>query len=102
MSSVMRKGLIAAGVLVAVGGVTAVLYSKSNSQKDKGFKTVAVTRGPVVEKALAVGAIRPQARDRGQEQDLGHREDVVPRGRRPSCGPAIRSSRSCPTRRRWS
>jgi len=56
----MRKGLIAVGALVAVGGVSAALYSKSNSQKDKGFKTVPVTRGPVVEKALAVGAIRPR------------------------------------------
>jgi HlyD family secretion protein len=56
----MRKGLIGAGVLVLVGGVAAVLYSKSISNKDKGFKTVAVTRGPVVEKALAVGAIRPK------------------------------------------
>ena len=60
MSSAMRKGLIAVGALVAVGGVSAALYSKSNSQKDKGFKTVPVTRGPVVEKALAVGAIRPR------------------------------------------
>jgi HlyD family secretion protein len=60
MSSAMRNGLIAAGVLVAVGGVSAALYSKSYSQKDKGFKTVPVTRGPVVEKALAVGAIRPR------------------------------------------
>ena len=60
MSSVMRKGLIAVGALVAVGGVSAALYSKSNSQKDKGFKTVPVSRGAVVEKALAVGAIRPK------------------------------------------
>jgi HlyD family secretion protein len=56
----MRKGLIAGGVLVLLGGVTAVLYSKSNTGKDKGFKTVAVVRGGVVEKALAVGAIRPK------------------------------------------
>ncbi len=56
----MRKGLIAAGVLVVVGGVTAVLYSKSNSSKTNGFKTVAVARGSVVEKALAIGAIRPK------------------------------------------
>ncbi len=56
----MRKGLIGAGVLVLAGGVTAVLYSKSNSGKDKEFKTLPVTRGPVVEKALAVGAIRPK------------------------------------------
>src|SRR6267142_4883889 len=60
MSSAMRKGLIAVGALVAGGGVSAALYSKSNSQRDKGFKTVSVTRGPVVEKALAVGAIRPR------------------------------------------
>ena len=56
----MRKGLIAAGAVVLVGGVSAALYSKSISSKDNGFKTVAVTRGPVVEKALAVGAIRPK------------------------------------------
>ena len=56
----MRKGLIAVGVLVLAGGVSAALYSKSNSQKDKGFKTVPVSRGAVVEKALAVGAIRPK------------------------------------------
>src|SRR6266567_315939 len=59
MSSV-RKGLIAVGVVVLAGGVSAALYSKSNSQKDKGFKTVPVSRGAVVEKALAVGAIRPK------------------------------------------
>ncbi len=56
----MRKGLIAAGVLVMAGGVTAVLYSRSNASKANGFKTVAVTRGSVVEKALAIGAIRPK------------------------------------------
>jgi HlyD family secretion protein len=56
----MRKGLIAAGVIVIAGGVTAVLYSKSNSSKTNGFKTVPVARGSVVEKALAIGAIRPK------------------------------------------
>ncbi len=56
----MRKGLIAAAVLVIAGGVTAVLYSKSNTSKTNGFKTVAVVRGAVVEKALAIGAIRPK------------------------------------------
>jgi HlyD family secretion protein len=56
----MRKGLIAVGVLVVAGGVTAVLYSKSNSSKTNGFKTVSVARGSVVEKALAIGAIRPK------------------------------------------
>ena len=56
----MRKGLIAMGVAVSVVGVAAALYSRSHSTKDQGFKTVEVTRGPVVEKALAVGAIRPK------------------------------------------
>ena len=56
----VRKGLVAGGALVAVGGLAAVLYSRSNSSADSEFKTVAVVRGPVVEKALAVGALRPQ------------------------------------------
>lgn len=56
----MRKGVIAVTVLVVVGGLSAVLYSRSNSKNDKGYKLVEVTRGPVVEKALAVGAIRPK------------------------------------------
>jgi HlyD family secretion protein len=60
MSPLMRKGLIGIGVVVLAGGLSVALYSKSNSQKDKGWKTVAVTRGPVVEKALAVGAIKPK------------------------------------------
>ena len=56
----MRKGLIAAGVIVIAGGVTAALYSKSNSSKANGLKTIPVVRGSVVEKALAIGAIRPK------------------------------------------
>jgi HlyD family secretion protein len=56
----MRKGLVTAGVLVVGGGVTAYLYSHSGSSNPNGFKTVAVTRGSVVEKALAIGAIRPK------------------------------------------
>jgi HlyD family secretion protein len=60
MSPGMRKGLIGATVVVLAGGVSAALYSKSNSQKEKPWKTVPVTRGPVVEKALAVGSIRPR------------------------------------------
>jgi multidrug efflux pump subunit AcrA (membrane-fusion protein) len=58
--SFVRKGLIATGAVVLLGGVAAVLYSKSVSSKDKGLKTVAVTKGTVVEKALAVGSIRPR------------------------------------------
>ena len=56
----MRKGVIAGTVLVVVAGLSAVLYSRSNSKNDKGYKLVEVSRGPVVEKALAVGAIHPK------------------------------------------
>jgi HlyD family secretion protein len=56
----MRKGLVAVGVLVIVGGVAAALYSRANSSDANGFKTVAVARGSVVEKALAIGAIKPK------------------------------------------
>ena len=55
----MRKGVIAVGVVVAAGAAAA-LYSRSRSENDKPWKLVEVTRGPVVEKALAVGAIRPK------------------------------------------
>jgi HlyD family secretion protein len=58
--SFVRKGLIATGAVVLLGGVAAALYSKSVASKDKGLKTVAVTKGTVVEKALAVGSIRPR------------------------------------------
>jgi multidrug efflux pump subunit AcrA (membrane-fusion protein) len=56
----MRKGVIGVGVLVLAAGAAGVLYSRSRSEKDKPYKLVEVTRGPVVEKALAVGAIRPK------------------------------------------
>ena len=54
------QGIDRGGRAVIVGGVAAVLYSKSNSTKANGFKTVPVARGSVVEKALAIGAIRPK------------------------------------------
>src|SRR6476646_2664165 len=56
----MRKGVIGAGVVVLAAGAAGALYSLSKSDKDKPYKLVEVTRGPVVEKALAVGAIRPK------------------------------------------
>src|SRR5437773_10726464 len=56
----MRKGLVVLGVVVIAGGAAAVLYSRTRTGKDHDWKTVEVTRGPVVEKALAVGAIRPK------------------------------------------
>jgi len=54
----MRKVVIVHSVLM-IGGVGAVAYSRSLKSADPGFKTVLVFRGEVVEKALAVGAIRP-------------------------------------------
>lgn len=54
----MRKVVIILSVLI-VGGLGAAAYSRSLKTADPGFKTVLVTRGEVVEKALAVGAIRP-------------------------------------------
>jgi HlyD family secretion protein len=56
----MRKGLIAAGVLVVGVGVAAALYSRTSAVSADGLKTVGVTRGSVVEKALAIGAIKPK------------------------------------------
>src|SRR5262245_21263855 len=55
----MRKSRILILVLVAAGASVA-LYSRANGTKEPPFKTVAVTRGAVTEKALAVGAIRPK------------------------------------------
>ena len=69
----MRKGLIATGAVVLVGGVAAVLYSRSISSKDNGFKTVAVIRGPGGREGPGGGRHPSEARDHGQEQDLGHR-----------------------------
>jgi HlyD family secretion protein len=54
----MKRAVVGVAVLAAVG-VSAAVYSRSLN-KEKGYKTVAVTTGPVVEKALAVGAIRPK------------------------------------------
>lgn len=56
----MRKVVVGLGLVVAVGAGAAALLTHANSRDDKGFKTVAVSRGAVVEKALAVGAIRPK------------------------------------------
>jgi HlyD family secretion protein len=56
----MRKGIVGIGALVLVVGVAAVLYSRSVSSRADGLATVAVTRGAVAEKALAIGTIGPK------------------------------------------
>lgn len=54
----MRKLVIGLVVLV-LGGLGAVAWSRSLKGAEPAFKTVLVSRGEVVEKALAVGAIKP-------------------------------------------
>ncbi|MEO5760834.1 MAG: efflux RND transporter periplasmic adaptor subunit [Vicinamibacteria bacterium] len=54
----MRKAPIVIAVLI-VCGLGAAAYSRSLKLADPGFKTVLISRGEVVEKALAVGAIKP-------------------------------------------
>ncbi len=54
----MRKVVIVFSILI-MGGLGAVAYSRSLKSADPGFKTVLVSRGEVIEKALAVGAIKP-------------------------------------------
>ncbi len=56
----MRKAIVGVGITAAVGGLTAGLYSWNASRESVPYKTVEVTRGDVVEKALAVGSIKPR------------------------------------------
>ena len=48
-----------AGLAVVLGGV-GVMRSKASGSADGSTKTVTVTRGPIVEQALAVGQIEPR------------------------------------------
>ena len=56
----MRKRIIGIGALVLVVGAAAVLYSRSMDSRADGLATVAVARGDVAEKALAIGTIGPR------------------------------------------
>ena len=56
----MRKRIIGIGALVLVVGAAAALYSRSMNSRADGLATVAVTRGAVAEKALAIGTIGPE------------------------------------------
>lgn len=56
----MRKAIVGLTLVVLAGGGAVAVYTHAKAKDDKGFKTVAVTRGTVVEKALAVGSIRPE------------------------------------------
>lgn len=48
-------------VVVVAGGVIAMVKSKENNKADK-TKTVEVTRGDIIDKALAVGSIEPKVK----------------------------------------
>ncbi len=56
----MRKRLVGALLAAVALAASVAVYSRANGKDDKGFKTVAVLRGAVTEKALAVGSIRPK------------------------------------------
>jgi HlyD family secretion protein len=56
----MRKGIVGVGTVLVLGGLAAGFYSRAGAHDNGLFKTVAVIRGDVVEKALAVGSIKPR------------------------------------------
>jgi HlyD family secretion protein len=58
--ALMRKGIVGVGTVLVLGGLAAGFYSRAGARDNGLFKTVAVTRGDVVEKALAVGSIKPR------------------------------------------
>ena len=101
MSSTMRKGLIAIGVVVVVGGVAAVLYSKSNRagqwfQDGGGDPRVGHREGPGHRGDSAQAEIAVKSKISGIVKTLTSGRLAT------RCGPAIRCSRSCPTPRRSS
>ena len=102
MSPAMRKGLIATGVIVIVGGASAALYSKAKSNGENGFKTVPVLRGSVTEKALAVGAIKPEREIAVKSKISGIVKTSLSGRSGTAYAPGTPSSRSCPIRRPWS
>ena len=56
----MRKGIVGVGTVLVLGGLAAGFYSRAGARDSGAFKTVAVTRGDVIEKALAIGSIKPR------------------------------------------
>lgn len=57
----MFKKIIFIGIPVLIVAGAVVLFAKNGSaKKDEGLKTVKVTRGTIVDKALAVGKIDPE------------------------------------------
>jgi HlyD family secretion protein len=56
----MKNLVIALVVLVLAGGAGFAYYKVSRSRKDQDVRTVEVTRGTLVEKALAMGEIVPR------------------------------------------
>ena len=75
--------IVVGSLAVGVAAVGLFLYSRNAAAKQEGLKTVDITRGAIVDKALAVGQIVPRPGDPGQVADLRHRRRVLRRGRRP-------------------
>lgn len=55
-----KRIVVVAIVLVVAAGATFILVDNGSASKDDGPKTVAVVRGSIVDKALAVGQIEPK------------------------------------------
>ena len=51
--------IVVGSLAVGVAAVGLFLYSRNASAKQEGLKTVDVTRGAIIDKALAVGQVVP-------------------------------------------
>src|SRR5688572_25384323 len=56
----MKRSSVVILIVAVVVVASATVLVRSGSGKDPGYKLVAVTRGPVVEKAVATGSLRPE------------------------------------------
>lgn len=61
MKKALKITLSIAVIVVVVGGILAMVKSKEDKKNDQ-IKTVEVTRGNIVDKALAVGSIEPKVK----------------------------------------
>src|SRR5688572_32577876 len=56
----MKRSSVGLLVGATVVVVSAAVFVRNGSGKDPGYRLVAVTRGPVMEKAVATGSLRPE------------------------------------------
>lgn len=69
--SKMKKKVIIFGILVLVVGIVGFVATGSSNNEEPDYKTVAVTRANVVDKALAVGEIVPRQEVQVKSQTSG-------------------------------